>query len=60
MKPQILTKEQSTMDDLSHEALQILEILDQIESHTAVLRTKLMNELKSKSETINVKLEELK
>lgn len=60
MKPQILAKEQSAIDELSHEALQILEILDQIESHTATLRMKLMDELKSKSENINIKLEDLK
>ena len=59
MKPQVLVKEQESLNDLSHEAMQILEILDQIESHTATLRTKLLNELKSKSESISVKLEEV-
>jgi len=60
MKPQAVTKEQSAIDELSQEALQILEILDQIENHTATLRTKLMAELKSRSENISIKLEELK
>ncbi len=59
MKPQILIKEQNTLNDLSQEAIQILEILDQIESHTTNLRTKLLTELKSKSESINIKLEKV-
>ncbi len=60
MKSQAVTKEQIALNELSQEAMQILEILEQIEIHTASLRTKLMTELKSKSENISVALEELK
>ncbi len=44
------------LNELSQEALQILEILDQIENHTAVLRKKLVSELKVKNETIRLDL----
>ncbi len=60
MKSQAVSKEQIALNELSQEAMQILEILEQIEIHTASLRTKLMTELKSKSENISVALEELK
>ncbi len=60
MKSQAVSKEQIALNELSQEAMQILEILEQIEIHTASLRAKLMTELKSKSENISVALEELK
>jgi len=49
------------LDDLSQEAVQIIEILDQIEIHTANLRKKLMEELKLKSESnsLNLKLDKI-
>jgi hypothetical protein len=49
-------EQQESLNELSHEMMQILEILDQIENHTAALRTKLVAELATKSETINLKL----
>lgn len=50
-------KEQESFKDLSQEALQILEILDQIENHTAALRKKLVSELTTKSESVHLKLD---
>jgi hypothetical protein len=52
-----LTKEQQSINELSQEALQILDILDQIENHTAALRKKLIAELKPKTETVHLKLD---
>jgi hypothetical protein len=46
-------------EELSIEALQILEILDQIENHTAILRKKLVSEFKPKSEPIRLKLDNI-
>jgi len=51
MKSNALTKQQELQNELSHEAMQILEILDQIEDHTASLRKKLISELSVKSES---------
>lgn len=50
-------KEQQSINELSQEALQILDILDQIENHTAALRKKLIAELKPKTETVHLKLD---
>lgn len=52
-------KEQVEISELSQEAMQILEILDQIENHTAILRKKLVSELKPKSESIRLKLDNI-
>lgn len=56
-----VAKEQNNTSEnihqLSQEALQILEILDQIENHTAILRKKLVSELKPKAEAIHLKLD---
>lgn len=52
-------KEQIDINTLSQEAQQIIEILDQIEDHTAQLRKKLMNELKKNNNAINIKLDEV-
>jgi len=52
-----ITKEQQSINELSQEALQILDILDQIENHTAVLRKKLIAELKPKTEAVRLKLD---
>jgi len=52
-----LTKEQQSINELSQEALQILDILDQIENNTAALRKKLIAELKPKTETVHLKLD---
>jgi hypothetical protein len=54
-----ITKEQQSINELSQEALQILDILDQIENHTAVLRKKLIAELKPKTETVHLKLDNI-
>jgi hypothetical protein len=50
-------KEQIDYNELSQEALQILEILDQIENHTAILRKKLVSELKTKNEAVRLKVD---
>ena len=49
--------EQDNLNSLSQEALQILDILDQIENHTAALRKKLMSELRPKNEAVHLKLD---
>ncbi len=57
MNSAVAVKEpKENINELSHEMMQILEILDQIENHTATLRKKLVAELATKSETINLKL----
>lgn len=50
-------QEQEHLNNLSQEALQILDILDQIENHTAALRKKLMSELRPKNEAVHLKLD---
>ncbi len=55
--PVLITKEQELINELSHEAMQILEILDQIENHTAALRKKLVSEFSAKSENVSLKLD---
>jgi hypothetical protein len=57
MNTKAALQEQIDLNQLSQEALQILEILDQIENHTAELRKKLMSELKKTNTTINLKLD---
>jgi hypothetical protein len=52
-------QEQINIDELSPEAKQILEIIDQIENHTAELRNKLVSELRKSKNTINLKLDEI-
>ena len=50
-------QEQDNLNSLYQEALQILDILDQIENHTAALRKKLMSELRPKNEAVHLKLD---
>ncbi len=57
MKSNVAIQEKESLGDLSHEAMQILEILDQIENHTAALRKKLVSELSTKTETVHLKLD---
>ena len=52
-------QEQIDSHQLSQEALQIIEIIDQIENHTADLRKKLMSELKKTNSSINLKLDNI-
>ncbi len=52
-------QEQIDLHQLSNEATQILEILDQIENHTSELRKKLLTELKKTNSTIKLKLDEV-
>jgi hypothetical protein len=59
MQPNALVKQQEKLDELSHEAMQIIEILDQIETHTADLRKKLMAELKKNTNPIVLELDEI-
>jgi hypothetical protein len=48
-----------TIEELSQEALQILELLEKIENHTADLRKKLMAELKAKNKSVHLKLNDV-
>lgn len=57
MEQQQIKIKQETLDELSNEAKHILEILDQIEVHTADLRKKLVNELKPKDNSIHLDLD---
>lgn len=50
---------EQSIKELSNEALKILEILDQIETHTAELRKRLVSELKPKSESVQIKLDQI-
>lgn len=50
-------KESAIVSDASREVSEILEILDQIESHTANLRKKLVLELKSQNKPIHLDLD---
>lgn len=50
-------KENTIIDDASREVSEILDILDQIESHTANLRKKLVSELKSQNKPIHLDLD---
>ena len=59
MTTKAVLKEQVDINKLSEEAQQIIEILDQIETHTTSLREKLMSELKKSNNTINLKLDEV-
>lgn len=59
MQANALVKQQERLDELSQEALQIIEILDQIETHTADLRKKLMAELKKNRNPIALELDEI-
>ena len=52
-----VTKELENINQLSQEALRILDILDKIQDHTADLRKKLIAELKPKNETVHLKLD---
>lgn len=50
---------EESIKELSNEALKILEILDQIETHTADLRKRLVSELKPRSEAVHIKLDQV-
>ena len=52
-------KEQQNKKPLSQEAKQIIDLLDKIEDHTAQLRKKLMSELKTDNQKINLKLDDI-
>jgi hypothetical protein len=53
-------KEKDIYKEIPQEAAHLLEILDQIENHTADLRKKLMEELKrTNSSRVNLKLDEV-
>lgn len=57
-----LKKEQHIdLQDIPQEAMHLLEILDQIETHTADLRKKLMEEIKKANALkVSLKLDEVK
>ncbi|MDX2082540.1 MAG: hypothetical protein SFV53_00935 [Rickettsiales bacterium] len=46
-------------NQLSKEAVQVLKILDELENFTAELRKKVMAELKNKSNSVHLKLDEV-
>lgn len=52
-------QEKFDAQQLSQEAMQIIELLDQIENHTAELRKKLMSELKQNNAKVHLKLDEV-
>jgi hypothetical protein len=55
-----LPKEKEIYKEIPEEAAHLIEILDQIETHTADLRKKLMEELKrTNAAKVNLKLEEV-
>ena len=55
-----LPKEKDICKGIPEEAAHLIEILDQIETHTADLRKKLMEELKrANAAKVNLKLEEV-
>ncbi len=57
MNTKVALKEQIDLNHLSQEALQILELLDQIENYTSELRQKLMAELKKGNASVHLKLD---
>ncbi len=52
-------KEQTSEDQLSKEAVQVLKVLDELENFTAELRKKVMSELKSSSNLVHLKLDDM-
>ncbi len=55
-----VVKEQEEVSQIPQEATHLLEILDQIETHTAELRKKLMEEIKkANSAKVNLKLDNI-
>lgn len=59
MDNQQVRVKRETLDELSQEAVRMLEILDQIELHTAELRKKLVDELKPKDNSIKLNLDKI-
>ena len=60
MNINLALKEQIDFDQLPQEAMQVLEILDQLENHTANLRKKLMSEIRPSGNVIHLKLDNIK
>ncbi len=59
MKESLAIKESIDLNQLSKEVLEILNILQQIESHTADLRKRIINELASNEKGLNLNLDTL-
>ncbi len=59
MNPNFAVKEEVELNDLPREAVLVLQMLDQIENHTAELRKKLMLELKPNGNTIKLNLDKV-
>jgi hypothetical protein len=57
MSANLAIREQIDFNLLPQDAVQLLEILDQIENHTADLRKKLMSEIRSSSNAVRLKLD---
>lgn len=57
MSANLAIREQIDFNILPAEAVQLLQILDKIENHTADLRKKLMSEFKSNSSVVRLKLD---
>jgi len=61
MSKQTLPQSQDQHSDIPQEAAHLIEILDQIENHTAELRKKLMEELKrNNAARVSLSLDEVK
>ena len=59
MQKQQLKIDEKLINELSSEARRMLEILDQIESHTTELRKKLIEELKPSDNTVHLRLDSI-
>ena len=59
MNANFSTVRKEQINSLPKEASQVLELLEQIENHTANLRNKLMAELKSDSGIVRLKLDNI-
>jgi len=59
-KPNQLQKEHNELNEIPKEAMHLIELLDQIEVHTAELRKKLMEEIKKANALkVSLKLDEV-
>lgn len=52
-------KQEVDLNQLSQEAVEILKILDEIETRTNDIRKKLMSELKSNEASVHIKLNDV-
>jgi len=57
MNANLAIRDQIDFNTLPQDAIQLLEILDKLENHTADLRKKLMSEIKSSNSIVRLKLD---